>query len=281
MTRMPTRIALIALSILIFVPPAAFGADASLTWLGQSAFKVVTPSGKVLYIDPWIANPVNPKGKELLDGIDKADLILITHGHADHVGNASAIARKTGARLVATFDLGKALVQYAGFPEKQFDMSTGGSLGGKITLLDGDVSVAFIPALHGSTLVAAEGSPMAGNLVHAGIASGFLVTIKDGPTVYHTGDTDLFSDMALVKNFAPVDVMLLCIGDKFTMGPAGAARAVVLVKPKVAIPMHYGTFPALTGKPEDFIREVKAQGDAASGTTIKVLSVGETYAWKK
>ncbi|HEY3307955.1 MAG TPA: metal-dependent hydrolase [Desulfuromonadaceae bacterium] len=254
---------------------------AEVTWLGHSAFKVTTPSGKVLYIDPWIKNPANKQGVETLAKIDKADLILVTHGHGDHVGDSAEIAKKTGAMLVATFDLGKAMVQYAGFPEKQFNMTTTGAAGGQISLLDGEVKVAFVPAIHGSTMDAAESSKMPGSLMNSGVAGGLVISIKNGPTIYHTGDTDLFSDMALVNDFGKIDLMLVCIGDRFTMGPKRAAQAVKLVKPGKAIPMHYGTFPLLTGKADDFEKEVKALKKAGLKSDVKIMQVGETLLWQK
>ncbi|MRR10278.1 hypothetical protein EG831_09455, partial [bacterium] len=137
-----------------------------------------------------------------------------------------------------------------------------------------EVTVAFIPALHGSGIDAVEGSAVAAkSLQYAGQPGGFVISIKNGPAIYHTGDTDLFSDMALVKDFGLIDLMLVCIGDKFTMGPKRAAQAVKLVGARVAAPMHYGTFPVLTGTPAEFTEETKK---ASPGTTVKVLEVSET-----
>ena len=260
------------------VAAQAFAAGKTeLTWYGHSAFKITTPSGKVVLIDPWIANPANKSGKEDVEKQDKVDLILLTHGHGDHVGNSVEIAKKTGAHLVGTFDLLKAMVAYKGYPKDQAGFGTAGHFGGEISLLDGEVKVAFVPALHGSDTEAGEGMPSAGLPVAAGDAGGFLVSVKNGPAIYHAGDTDVFGDMALVRQFRPVDVFIAPIGDKFTMGPSRAALATKLVDPrKMVIPMHYGTFPVLTGTPSAFDQALKTQ---KVKVPMREMKIGETLAF--
>jgi L-ascorbate metabolism protein UlaG (beta-lactamase superfamily) len=239
------------------VPPQVAGAaKTQLTWYGHAAFKLVTPSGKVLLLDPWITNPLNPNGKQDLADLKKVDLILISHGHADHVGDSVEIAKRTKARLVTAFDQAQAYARHLGFPSDQFGVDSVGNVGGTLSFFDGEVKITLVNAIHGSTLTAKE---KGGDVPYAaGNPLGFVIAVRNGPTIYHTGDTDAFTDMQLLRSMK-ITLMLACIGDHFTMGPDRAAEAVALAQPAKVAPMHYGTFPVLTGTPAQFAAALKAK----------------------
>ena len=269
----------IARVILLFaVSGTAWSADTTLlTWHGHAAFDIVTPKGKVLMIDPWLKNPTNPgakDGKDPLAAITKVDYILITHGHFDHVGDAVEIAKKTGARLVTNYELGSNMVKLLGYPKEQMGFDTLMIAGGAITIADGEVVVDMVPAVHSSGL----GNPLAGEkepeMAYGGSAAGFVLKIKNGPTIYHTGDTAYFSDMTLIGEHK-IDVALVNIGGHFGMEPAMAARAVKAVHPKLVIPHHYGTFPVLNQSPKDFSERVNKQV-----IRVKVMKPGTSVKFK-
>lgn len=220
------------------------------TWHGQAAFEIVTPGGKVLLVDPWLQNPLNPT-KNPVDAIKKVDYILITHGHFDHLGDAVAIGKKTGARLIASFELGQQLVRLAGYPEKQIGFDTLGNAGGELSFDNGEFSVVFVPAVHSSGLDVPDASGKPGALVFGGNPVGYVIKIKNGPTIYHTGDTAYYSDMALIGDMG-IDLGLINIGGHFGMEPDAAALAAKVVKAKLVVPHHFKSFPILTQDPKGF-----------------------------
>lgn len=203
----------------------------TLTWFGHSAFSIRTPHDRSILIDPWLSNPSAPAG---IAGTIAADLILLTHAHGDHLGDAVAIAKRTGAPVIAIYELALYLGQ-KGLTTVQMNKGA--------TLTRDGVSITMTDARHSSVI------EENGVMLPAGEAAGFIIAVENGPTVYHAGDTTVFSDMALIGKLYRPGVVLLPVGDLFTMGPAEAALACTLLKPKTIIGMHYGTFPALTGTP--------------------------------
>jgi L-ascorbate metabolism protein UlaG (beta-lactamase superfamily) len=249
-------------AIFVFTTATGAVAETTLTWHGHAAFEIVTPNGVVLLIDPWLKNPVNPlaKDKDPVAEIQKADYILITHGHFDHVGDAVAIAKKTGARLITNFELGTNLKKLQGYPKDQMGFDSLMNIGGEIIIAKGEVLVAMTPAVHSSGMGNPNAMEQAPDVVYGGHPSGFVVQIKNGPTIYHTGDTAYFRDMELIGEQYQPDVALVNIGGHFGMEPLMAARAVASVRAKWAVPHHYRTFPVLTQDPKLFSEEVTKRG---------------------
>lgn len=204
-------------------------------WLGHAAFRIKSPGGKIIFVDPWLENPVAPPdAKEA----DRADVIILTHGHFDHMGNTLELAARTNAKVISNFEI-SVYLKGKGLPDdKVIGISTSGSFE-----VEG-ITFTLVPAIHGSGITEGE------KIVDGGVAGGFVMKFEDGYTVYHTGDTGLFSDMKLIAQLYKPKVVMMCIGGFYTMSPVEAAQAVKLLKPQIVIPMHYGTFPALSGTPE-------------------------------
>ena len=225
-----------------------------ITWLGHAAF-LLEGSMRVL-IDPFLTgNPNAPVKPEDL----KVDYIVVTHGHGDHLGDTVEIAKRNDAPVVCIHELSRILA-------KQGVENIGMNMGG--TVRAGSISVTMVPAWH-----SADVEDEKGEIISAGMSAGMIVAM-DGVKVYHTGDTDVFLDMQLIGELHKPDVMLVPIGDVYTMGIAGAVKALELVKPKVAIPMHYNTFPLIEKDPEDFKRAVEAKG---LDVKVVILKPGESF----
>ena len=234
--------------------------ETKVKWFGHAAFSITTPKGKVLLIDPWLTNPSNPEakdGKDPLASVTKVDYILITHGHRDHVGDAVEIAKKTGAALVCNPELAGNLVKLAGFPQKQAETDAIMGIGGEIQIADGEVTVAMTPAVHSSSVYNPKAGPTEAERAYGGNPAGFVIIIKGGPTIYHSGDTAYFKDMETIGEEYQVDLALLNIGGHFGMEPRMAARAAKSVRAALAVPQHYATFPGIAQNANDFAAELK------------------------
>jgi len=232
-------------------------------WFGHAAFSITTPAGKVLLIDPWLRNPSNPEakgGKDPLASLSKVDYILLTHGHRDHVGDAVEIARKTGAVLISNPELAGNLVKLADFPGKQAETDAIMGIGGEIQIAAGEVTVAMTPAVHSSSVFNPKAGATDAERAYGGNPAGFVLMIKNGPTIYHSGDTAYFKDMETIGEEYQIDLALLNIGGHFGMEARMAAKAAKSVRAKLAIPQHYGTFPGIAENAGVFASELEKLG---------------------
>ena len=227
----------------------------SITWLGHATFLLQSPGGKKILLDPWVTgNPTSPPEAKKIGALD---LMLITHGHNDHTGDAVPLARSSGATVVAPYEVSLWL-QKKGL-QQVIGMNPGG------TLATHGLAITMVPAMHSSSV------EEDGQIIYLGVATGYVITFEDGLTIYFSGDTSVFGDMRLIGEMYTPQIAFLSIGDLYTMGPEQAAKACELLGVKQVVPMHYGTFPALTGTPAR-LRELVAP----RGVQVLVLKPGET-----
>jgi len=212
-----------------------------LTWLGHATFRIQTPAGKTILIDPWVmGNPMCPEKEK---NIEKLDVMLCTHGHFDHIGDAVAIAKKHKPTVVGIPEL-------TGWLEKKGVKNTAMMNKGG-TQAVGDIRVTMVHADHSCGITDGD------QIVYGGEACGYVIHFDNGLKIYHAGDTNVFGDMKIIHDLYNPDIAMLPIGDHFTMSPREAAYAVGLLKPKTVIPMHFATFPVLTGRPSELAKLVK------------------------
>lgn len=232
--------------------------EGTLTWLGHSTFLLETGSGTRVLLEGWVdhnpATPDNFKG----DGLGHIDLILVTHGHGDHVGDSVAIQERTGATIAGMVELMGWLAANGADEAKLIDFNKGG------TIEAAGLRVTMVDAKHSAS--APDGS-------YAGEPAGFVIELENGYRIYHAGDTCVFGDMALIGELYAPDLALLPIGDHYTMDPRQAAKALELLGTKDVLGMHYGTFPPLVGRPAHLRELVATQLDVS----VHELQPGESW----
>ncbi len=229
----------------------ALNSGVSFTWVGHGTWKARSAKGKEVLIDPWVMG--NPAAPETLKNIDRCDLMLITHGHFDHIHDGLEIARRTKPTIVTNHEIGA----WLGSKGLDSEKIIGGNKGG--TIEAEGINVTLVHAEHTC------GITDNGAIVYGGEACGLVIEFENGFTVYFAGDTDVFGDMALIAELSKFDVAFLPIGGFYTMGPERAAKAVQLLGVKTVVPMHFATFPILSGTP--------AQLQELVGPNVKVLDI--------
>jgi L-ascorbate metabolism protein UlaG (beta-lactamase superfamily) len=220
-------------------------------WLGQATTKITTLTGKVIVIDPFMVNnPKTPVAFKNLDAIGKVDVILVTHGHGDHTGDVAELAKRTGAPVLGPAGLVSTMVDLGWVPPEK---AVRFGKGGKVQPAGPQITITQTRAEHSSEVTVTDPSTKKTTTYPGGEPAGFIVEMENGFKLYHMGDTGLFGDMRLIGEYYKPDLIMIPIGGHFVMDPKDAAYATnMMLKPKFAIPFHYGTFPVLKGTPQEY-----------------------------
>lgn len=245
-------------------PDAGKSGSVEVLWLGQSAMRITTVSGKVIVIDPWIlTNPKTPPQYKNLDALGKVDLILVTHAHGDHMADAPALAKKNHAPIYSAAGMGNTLVTLGMVPA---ELAPRMGKGGTISPFPG-VKITMVHAEHSSELVWTNPATNKAETHFGGEPVGFVIELENGFKIYHMGDTGMFGDMKLIGDYYKPDLVMIPIGGHFTMDPRDAAKATTeFLRPKYAIPMHYATNPFLKGTPQEYM-------EALGNSSTKVFAI--------
>ena len=226
-----------------------------LTWLGHATFRIQTKDGALVYVDPWLSNPLCPEDEK---NVKRCDALICTHGHFDHIADAVKIAKQHDPMVVGIFEL------CAWMEKKGAKKTSAMNKGGTQTIAG--IKITMVHAVHSCGIQDDDGS-----IVYGGEACGYVLELPGGVKLYHAGDTMLFGDMQLIRELWAPEIALLPIGDHFTMDPRQAAYACKLLQPRAVIPMHFGTFPMLTGTPAELQKQL---GDG--GPQVMQMKPGQT-----
>ena len=252
----------IVASLLLVVGSAHAQGKAELLWYSQAAFKLTTPGGKVILIDPWIMGaPLTPPELQNLDGIGKVDLILVTHGHGDHLGDALELSKKNNAPIWAPAGLNQTLLTLGLMPANLVPRM---NKTGTVEPFPG-VKITMVKAEHSSEMILKDPATGKDTSYAAGEPVGFIIELENGFKIWHMGDTGLFGDMKLIGEYYKPDLLLVPIGGHFVLDPKAAAFATKeMIKPKMAWPMHYASNPLLRGTPAQY-------KEAMGQTSIQII----------
>ena len=221
-------------------------------WLGQATTRLTSPNGKVIVIDPFLTkNPKTPPPyNQDLKALGHVDVILVSHGHGDHTGDVQDLAKLTGAKVYGPAGLIATMVDLGWVTPEQ---SVRFGKGGKVTPFGPGITITQTHAEHSSEVTVTDPASKKSTTYPGGEPAGFIIEFENGFKVYHMGDTGLFGDMRLIADYYKPDLILIPIGGHFVMDPKDAAYATrEMLKPKYAIPIHYGTFPVLKGTPQEY-----------------------------